>query len=185
MSEIKLNEIIDLLQEKASRPLSLRDIQEILELSAGERKQLGKFLKALVKEGTLVQLKGGRFSLPRKVNLVVGVISVHRDGYGFVTPASHGGDDVYIPARNVRPAMHGDTVVVRLERSAHSRKPEGRVIRVESRAHRKIVGRYQVENGVGFVMPVDQNLQDDLLVAPGGDADAVSGQMVLAEIVMT
>ena len=182
MGNFDLSDILTLLQQHASRPLSLREIQDTLDLSAGERKVLGKALKDLVKEGSLVQLKGGRFALPKKVNLVVGRLSVHRDGYGFVSPADGERDDLFIPARHIRPAMHGDLVVARLEHSIRSGRPEGRVIRVEQRAHRLLVGRYRVEHGVGFVLPVDPRIQDALLVPPGGEIEVRQDQMVLAEI---
>jgi len=182
MSHFDLSDILDLLQKHASRPLSLREIQETLDLSAGERKDLGRTLKGLVKEGSLVQLKGGRFALPKKVNLVVGRLSVHRDGYGFVSPADGGRDDLFIPARHIRPAMHGDLVVARQEHSIRSGRPEGRVIRVEQRAHRLVVGRYRVEHGVGFVLPADPRLHDALLVSPGADLDVRPEQVVLVEI---
>ena len=182
MGNFDLSDILALLQQQASRPLSLREIQDTLDLSAGERKALGKALKDLVKEGSLVQLKGGRFALPKKVNLVVGRLSVHRDGYGFVSAADGGRDDLFIPARHIRPAMHGDLVVARLEHSIRSGRPEGRVIRVEQRAHRLVVGRYRVEHGVGFVLPVDPRIQDALLVPPGGEIEVRHDQMVLAEI---
>ena len=182
MDNFDLGDILGLLQQHARHPLSLREIQETLALSAGERKALGKTLKALVKEGSLVQLKGGRFALPKQVNLVVGRLNMHRDGYGFVSPADAGRDDVFIPARHVRPAMHGDMVVARIEHSARSGRPEGRIIRVEERAQRLVVGRYREENGVGFVLPVDPHIQDALLIPPGGEVDVRPDQMVLAEI---
>ena len=182
MSKIDFNDILDLLQQRANRPLSLKEIQETLVLSAGERKSVGKILKSMVKDGILVQLKGGRFALPGKVNLIVGTLSVHRDGYGFVTPVDDKAQDVFVPARHVRPAMHGDMVVVRLERSLRSGRPEGRVIRVEKRACRTLVGRYQTDHSVGFVSPADPHLQDDLLIPAGSAGDARPGQMVLVEI---
>ncbi|MGK2906606.1 MAG: ribonuclease R [Desulfuromonadales bacterium] len=182
MSKIEFNDILDLLQQHANRPLSLREIQDLLVLSAGERKTVGKSLKSMVRDGTLVQLKGGRFALPGKVNLVVGTLSVHRDGYGFVAPVDEKAQDVFVPARHVRPAMHGDRVVVRLERSLRSGRPEGRVIRVEQRACKVLVGRYQAEHGVGYVSPADPHLQDDLLIPPGSAGEARPGQMVLVEI---
>jgi ribonuclease R len=129
-----------------------------------------------------VQLKGGRFVLPGKVNLVVGTLNVHRDGYGFVSPADGKAHDVFIPARHVRPAMHGDMVVVRLEHSLRTGRPEGRVIRVEQRANQTLVGRYLTDHGVGYVSPTDPHLRDDLLIPPGAAGGASPGQMVLVEI---
>ncbi len=182
MGKMEFNDILDLLQQRANRPLSLKEIQESLDLSAGERKAVGKSLKSMVKDGTLVQLKGGRFALPGKVNLVVGTLSVHRDGYGFVTPADGKSQDVFVPARHIRPAMHGDMVVVRMERSLRTGRPEGRVIRVERRAHQTLVGRYLTDHGMGYVSPADPHLPDDILIPPGADGDARPGQMVLVEL---
>ncbi len=182
MSTFDFNDILELLRQRANRPLSLKEIQELLDLNAGERKAVGKSLKGMVKDGSLVQLKGGRFALPAKVNLVVGTLSVHRDGYGFVTPADGAAQDVFVPARHIRPAMNGDLVVVRLERSLRTGRPEGRVIRVERRAHRTLVGRYQTDHGIGYVSPADPHLPDDILIPPGAAGDARPGQMVLIEI---
>lgn len=176
------NDILDLLQQRANRPLTLREIQELLDLSAGERKVLGKSLKSMVKDGSLVQLKGGRFALPGKVNLVVGTLTVHRDGYGFVTPRDTNAHDIFVPARHVRPAMHGDRVVVRMERALRTGRPEGRVIRVEERAHKTLVGRYRAERGVGFVSPAAAHLHEDILIPLDAAAGAIPGQMVLVEI---
>jgi len=182
MGKIDFNDILDLLQQRANRPLRLKEIQEMLDLSAGERKVIGKILKSMVKDGSLVQLKGGRFALPGKVNLVVGTLSVHRDGYGFVVPVDGKAQDVFVPARHIRPAMHGDTVVARLERSLRTGRPEGRVIRVEERAHQVLVGRYLTDHGVSYVSPVDPHLPEDILIPPGATGDAGPGQMVLVEI---
>lgn len=182
MSKIDFSDILDLLQQRANRPLSLKELQETLELSAAERKVIGKSLKSMVKDGSLVQLKGGRFALPGKVNLAVGTLSMHRDGYGFVAPVDDKAQDIFVPAKYVRPAMHGDMVVVRLERSLRTGRPEGRVIRVEKRATQVLIGRYQTDHGVGFVVPMDPHLQDDLLIPPGFEGAALPGQMVLAEI---
>ena len=179
---MQLEKIIDLFQQRANRPLSLKEIQQEFDLNAGERKAIGKMLKGLVKEGSLVQLKGGRFAFPGKVNLVVGQIRVHRDGYAFVSPVDTQAEDVFVPARHVRPAMDGDTVVIRLERSVHNRRQEGRVIRVERREHQTVVGRYRSEHGLGYVSPVDPQLNEDILVPPESSLDARSGQMVVVSL---
>ncbi len=114
--------------------------------------------------------------------MVTGTLAVHRDGYGFVSPLDDKSQDVFIPARHIRPAMHGDLVVVRMERSLRTGRLEGRVIRVEQRANQTLVGRYLTDNGVGYVSPADPHLRDDLLIPPGAAGDAIPGQMVLVEV---
>ncbi len=180
--DIESGDIIELLAGRAGRPLTLKEIQATFDLSAGERKAVGELLKGMAREGLLVQLKGGRFALPAKVNLVIGTLEVHRDGYGFVTVGDGKSADVFVPARYVRPAMHGDRVVVRLEHSLRSRRPEGRIIRVEQRAHRTVVGRFERGQGIDFVVPADPRLREDLLIPSGAAGGARSGQVVVAEI---
>lgn len=182
MADLEASDIFELLAGRAGHPLTLKDIQNTFDLSAGERKKLGEMLKGMAREGLLVQLKGGRFSLPAKVNLAVGTLEVHRDGYGFVAVAGGKSPDIFVPARHVRPAMHGDRVVVRLERSLRSGRPEGRIIRVEQRAHRTVVGRFESGQGLDYVVPADPRLQEDLLIPAGAGAGARPGQIVVAEI---
>ena len=176
-----LNGILDLFNRRANRPISLKELQAEFDLNAAGRREVGRLLKGLVRDGSLVQLKGGRFALPDKVSLVVGTLSLHREGYGFVTPVQ-GGADLFIPARYVRPAMHGDRVVARMERGRRTGKPEGRVIRVEQRALRQVVGRYERGQGVGYLVPADPKLHDDLLIPDEAAGEARPGQMVIAEI---
>jgi RNAse R (EC 3.1.-.-) len=74
---------------------------------------------------------------------VHGSISIHRDGYGFVKPES-GGEDIFIPGKNINNALHGDKVSVMAEKSRSQRgKLEVRVVAVLERANSRIVGRLQ------------------------------------------
>ncbi|MBW2475694.1 MAG: ribonuclease R [Deltaproteobacteria bacterium] len=178
---VDYSEIFELFKNRAHRPMSLKDIQRALDLNVANRKEIGKLLKALVREGSLVQVKGGRFAMPKQISLVAGTLSVHRDGYGFVSRAD-GKDDIFIPARYVRPAMHGDRVIVRLEKGLKSRRFEGRIVRVEQRAQNRIVGRFQSTKAVGYLVPADPRLRDDIIIPAGHQLNARSGEMVIAEI---
>ena len=53
---------------------------------------------------------------------------------------------------------------------------------MRQRAHKTLVGRYQLEQGVGYVSPVDPRLQEDLLIPPAASGGARPGQMVLVDI---
>lgn len=182
MSEIDIDAILNLLGGRPKRSFSLKDIQAAMDLSAPERKQVSKVLKNLAKQGTIVQSKGGRFALPGKLNLVEGRLSLHRDGYGFVSPSSPLKKDIFIPARYISPAMHGDFVLVKVERSIHSDRPEGRVISVKERAYKEVIGRYVVERGSPMLLPVDPHLKEVFQVS-GNDIEVkLVNQVVLAEI---
>ncbi len=62
------------------------------------KRELKNMLEDMAEDGEMVRLKGNSYSLPGKIKTIRGRISVHRDGYGFVTPEG-GGEDIFIPSK--------------------------------------------------------------------------------------
>lgn len=175
-------DILQFLDQNARHPLTLEEILHDVSPTRAERKGVERLLAELVSQGALVQLKGERYSLPKQVSLVVGSVSRHREGYGFVTPANRTGPDVFVPARFLQEVMHGDKVVVRVERGGRDGKPEGRVLRILERAHRTVVGRFESGRHYAYVVPADPRLGQDIVIAPRQTGGARPGQMVVARI---
>ncbi len=93
------------------------------------------------------------------------------------------GGDIYIPGTHLNEAMHGDRVVVRIERVKNDGRVEGRVIRVLERANSSMVGRYdRDEQGMGFVVPFDRRVLMDIMIPPGQEGGASPGEMVTIEL---
>jgi ribonuclease R len=182
MKEMSPLDILEFLQSQARHPLTAREIFDHFAFSRPQRQAAMQLLKSLVEEGTLVHIKGDRYSLPRQINLVTGTVSAHRDGYGFVVPASGEGSDVFVPARFMREVMHGDRVVVRVEHGLRSARPEGRIIRVLERAHQTVVGRFEIGRRFGYVVPADPRLGTDLFIPKTAARQVRPGQMVVARI---
>jgi ribonuclease R len=131
--------------------------------------------------GEIYRVKGGRFSLPEKIGLVVGRLSVTRAGDGFVIPET-GGKDIFVPSSLLESGMNGDQVVVRVEGRPKGRNPEGRVIKVLTRAHPTVVGTFREARKVGYVIPLDDRLSRDILIPAGEEKEAGSGDIVVARI---
>jgi ribonuclease R len=136
----------------------------------------------MIQEGEIIKTRGNRYGLPQKMNLVIGRLKGHRDGYGFVIPETEGEPDIFIAAKKLEEAMHGDRVVARIEATKPDGRREGRVIRVLERARKQIVGRFERGRTVGFVTPVDKRITSDLYVTPENSLSAEAGEIVLAEI---
>ena len=68
-------------------------------------------------------------------------------------------------------ALHGDKVVVRLNRERArfkpADKPSGRVIRILERASETIVGTLQKSRSFHYVIPDDPRMSHDVYVKPG------------------
>src|SRR5512143_443089 len=130
------DEILTQMRERVHHPAGTRELLQILKIPREERASFRRHLKTLVAEGHFIQIRGQRFGLPEKMDLYVGRLQTHPAGYGFVS-AERGlesGADIYIAANNLNEAMHGDRVVVRIERVKEEGRVEGRVIRVLERA---------------------------------------------------
>src|SRR3954463_16273998 len=138
------DQILTLMRDRVHHPAGMRELLQILKVPREERASFKRQVTSLVSSGDLIHIRGHRFGLPEKMDLYVGRLQTHQAGYGFVTPERplDQGGDVYIAPTHLDDAMHGDRVVVRIERVKDDGRVEGRVIRVLERGHESIVGRY-------------------------------------------
>ena len=152
---------LKLLRDKVTHPATTRDLIKTFKIPREERATFRRVVKALVTAGELIQTKGGRVGLPDKMDLVVGRLQAQTSGFGSVVPDKTSDDtpDVYISAGNIKEAMHGDRVLVRIERRALENRLEGRIIRVLERGSSTVVGRFELtETGLGsFSLSTDES----------------------------
>lgn len=183
MPPIEKETIFQLLQKKADHPLLLKELLQRLDVSKESRNEVKKLLRKMIQDGEIIRIRGNRYGLPEEMSLVVGRLKGHRDGYGFVIPETEGEPDIYIGARSMNEAMHGDRVIARIERSKAGGKQEGRIIRILERAHTRIVGRYEKGKDFGFVVSSDKRIVQDLYTTFENSLSAQSGDMVVAQII--
>jgi ribonuclease R len=146
-----------------------------LGVRGNEKRELAERLRELVGRGQLVELDRERYAIPlasRGKNLVVGRLSMHRDGYGFVIPESPEltkriSGDIYVSPNNIGPAMHGDRVMVELGAIRADGRAEGRIVRVVGRAHPTVVGVFHYGNRYNFVSPMDEKITLDIIIPRG------------------
>ena len=177
--------LIELIRERVHHPATARELAQILRIPREERSSFKRQLKSLVAAGELLQVRGNRFGVPDKMDLVVGRLSTNPGGFGFVVP--EGSDpaerrDIYIAGANLLEAMHGDRVVARIERET-PKGLEGRIIRILERGNETVVGRYESDDsGLGYVVPFDRRVLTDVHVPTGQSSSAEPGEMVLVQI---
>ncbi len=81
-----------------------------------------------------------------------GVVQLHADGYGFLISEVRGEKDVFIPAHATGGAMDGDRVEALILSHAHRKRKEGKILKVLSRAHEQLVGKFQKNEKGSFVI---------------------------------
>ncbi|MCP4308639.1 MAG: ribonuclease R, partial [bacterium] len=114
--------------EKRGVPMPFDDLAEAFALDRRERKALGVRLKAMVRDGQLIQNRREGYCLVDRIALVTGIVSAHRDGFGYVVPDQDGADDVFLSPRAMRELMHGDRVAVRIRGHDRRGRPEGSLV---------------------------------------------------------
>jgi len=179
------DEILRLIKDKVHHPASARELAQLLRIPREERNSFKRQLRALVAGGQLLQIRGNRFGVADKMDVVVGRLQTNPGGFGFVVPEhAEPGErkDIFIAPPNLAEAMHGDRVVARVERQTE-KGLEGRIIRILQRSQETVVGRFEVdESGLGYVVPFDRRILTDIQVPTGQSASAEPGEMVLVEI---
>jgi ribonuclease R len=143
------------------------------------RREFNDRLQGLVKKGELLQVDSDRYAIPKTAsgrNLLVGRLSMHRDGFGFVIPEASALDpslkdrlagDVFIPPPAVGSAMHGDRVLVEIVAFRPEGRAEGRIIRSLSRAHPTVVGVFHYGHRHNYVKPIDEKVGQEIIIPPG------------------
>jgi ribonuclease R len=175
------NELLQFLRD-AGQPLVLDAIMKGLDLR-GQRAQaaLIETLGRMVRAGQIIENRRHVYCLAEKLELVPGIVSAHRDGFGFVI-RDDGEQDVYLSAREMRALIDGDRVAIKVTGRDFRGRPEGRVVEILERGIRDIAGLFIRERGIGLVLPDNPKISHRVLIPSGESGSAEPGQIVVAEI---
>ena len=172
-------EILNYMRTGAYRPVGIEELATVLNVD--NLKKFHRQLDDLEAEGLIVRTRKDRYGVPDKMNLAVGWVQVHARGFGFLIQDDPELKDVFISSDNIASAMHGDRVIVRLNRDNVGR-PEGEVIKILTRANKQVVGTFEKRQKHGFTVPDDVRLRWDILIPDGQSKGAKNGDKVVVEI---
>lgn len=120
-----------------------------------------------------------------------GVLRVGADGYGFVHTAE---GEYFVPASKMGGAFDGDLVELlaitvnkghKQPEKTHAKpgeRPTARIVRVLDRAHETIIGRYEVAEPFGVVVPEDTRIPYDIFTMRADYPDVNDGDIVRVRI---
>ena len=138
-------------------------------------------LRAMENDGQLVFTKRKCYALPEKLDLLKGMVIGHREGFGFLQVEGKK-DDFFIPNVQMQKVMHGDYVLAQPNGFDRKGRPEVRIVRVLEANKKQIVGRFFIEQGIGYVMPDDSRITRDILIPDNARLGARMGQVVVVEL---
>jgi ribonuclease R len=171
-----------ILQHIARQPKHTAGFKQLIRelgLHGDARGELDSHLRKLVAAGELIQLNSDRYALPQAAadkNLVVGRLTMHRDGFGFVIPdasslspslKSRLAGDIFIAPHVIGNDMHGDRVLVDIIAIRPDGRAEGRIVRPVVRAHPTVVGIFHYGSRHNSVKPIDSKITMEIVIPTG------------------
>lgn len=169
--------------DEYGRPMSRSKLFDKLDLSSeSQQESLGFRLKAMLRDGQIMQDRRGRFCLLQKINLLRGTVQGHPDGFGFFIP-DDGSEDMVLSAKEMRAVMHGDLVLAYQSGLDRRGRPEAKIHEVLEHANTTVVGRFFTDHGVNFVIPDSKRLTQDISIPQEFIGEAKNGQIVLVELI--
>ncbi len=163
-------------------PMSKEEILSALHIKSEEQQEgMRRRLRAMENDGQLVFTKRKRYALPDKLDLLKGTVIGHRDGYGFLQIDGQK-EDWFIPNNQMLRTMHGDFVLAQPNGTDRKGRKEVRIVRVLESRKKQIVGRFFLEEGIGYVVPDDSRISRDILIPNESRMGARMGQVVVVEL---
>src|SRR5438132_992565 len=170
--------ILKKIEHQPKRTAGFKQLVRELGVHGDERQDLHDRLDRMARSGQLLKVESDRYVIPQAAtgkNLIVGRLSMHRDGFGFVLPDPTSLDDrlkarlsgdIFIPPPAVGSAMHGDRVLVEMGTIRPDGRAEGRIVRPVNRAHPTVVGIFHYGHR-NYVTPIDQKIAQEIIIPPG------------------
>ncbi len=174
--ERRRDALLSALSSFSGKPAGLKELLGKSGIHPGEQTEVKRILRELVEDGQVLR-DGKRWllagaptpaapaaSLPsgRPGRLgggrgIVGTLTRHRDGFGFVARLDRDGEDIFLPPGEATRALDGDVVRVEVVPGRNGRSA-GRLLEVVERRRRLLIGTYQARGRSSFVVPGDPAL---------------------------
>lgn len=181
--KILTEQILSTLNTNSGQGFNYKQIAKRLNLSdEKERKIIPDILRELKNQGLIQELHEGKFTIRETRGYITGTVDLTRMGYGFISTEEME-EDVFVSAKNLKTALHGDKVKVWLYAKRKGARPEGEVVEVIERSRTTFVGTVEIMPNFAFLMPDNKNMPFDLFIPASKINGAKQGQKAVARVI--
>jgi ribonuclease R len=129
--------ILQYIRGRRYKPATCDVLIRQLDIAPAHEEEFKKVLSDLVENRDL-SLQNDRYQIPTNSLLLIGTISVHPKGFGFVK--NEQGPDIFIPKHGICDAVDGDEVEVEVAPNPSPKGPEGIIIAILKRSRTFLAG---------------------------------------------
>ena len=163
-------------------PVNEKALQSLLGITEEEEEIFGRRISAMLREGQIMRNRKGDICVVEKLDLIKGG---YRDTR-MVSASSYpmtAVRDLFLSAKEMHKALHGDRVMVREIGVDRRGRKEGAIVEVLERAVTQLVGRLHTDHGILFVEAENRRISQDILIPREESMNAKAGQVVMVEII--
>ncbi len=176
------NSILTILYEEPGQTVNYKQISTLLRIRDGEtRKLVNVVLQELHEDDYLEQIARGKYQLKAKTGTASGVVEMQPQGFAYVN-SEEVDRPVLVSSRNLKHAMEGDKVRIRMYARRKKHDLEGEVLEILERAKSIFVGTVQTSRNFAFLLPAGK-VAFDIFIPQEKMNGAKNGQKAIAEIV--
>ncbi len=182
--ELVLTQLIsDVLEKSKNEALNYKQVSAQLNITdPAARETILDVLKEQSRKGIFIESEKGKFRLKDLKTFVTGKIDMTADGSAFVIPDDEFEKDIFVSARKLHNALHGDKVKVYIYAKKSGRKNEGEVVEIIERYKNDFIGVIKISERFAFVNIDDRKMLHDIFVPLSDLNGARSGQKVQVSI---
>ena len=160
------NQIKSFFKENPGRSYKSKEVAKQLKIKDDQIYLLLKNELHKLESEQFLSRNGKRYKLYNMpdTNRLMGYFNLNDGGYGFVTPKNSKTGDIFIAARNINSAFHGDKVEVVLFAKQKGKNLEGQITKVIERKRKEIVGQLKKSRSFYYVTPDDPKIHRDIYV---------------------
>lgn len=176
-------QILAILSKGPEQGLNYKQIAKRLNISdSPARQMIADILRELTRNKSLQEVHHGKYKAKQPHGHITGIVDLTRMGYGFITTEDMD-DDVFVTAKNLKTALHGDKVKVWLYAKRKGARPEGEVVEIIERSRTTFVGTVEIMPNFAFLIPDNKNMPFDLFIPTSKLNGAKQGQKAVAKVV--
>ena len=176
-------EIIACIKDLRYTGLKMKDLARKLGVAQSDYRGFRARVRDMAEEGMLIKAEGNRYTHSSRLSGDVGLLRVHKKGFGFVTVAGKEAD-FFIGKGELNGALDGDTV--RVESRGYRSKeglPQGYVTEVVAESKKEFVGLLQ-RRGKRWIVNVDnEGFSGDIFVEVQDIEEAIEGYRVAVRVI--
>ncbi len=176
-------EVLEILSRNSGQAFNYKQVAKQLNITDSYyRQMISDLLDELTKQDLVQEIYPGKFRVKSSRGYITGTVDMTRMGYGFIK-TDELEDDVFISANNLKTALHGDKVKVRLYAKRKGSRPEGEVVEIIERWRTTFVGTVEVMPNFAFLIPDNKNMPFDLFIPSSRLNGALQGQKAVAKVI--